>query len=391
MSRARIGAALAGALALTAALYGLWSRSAPHVPGPPRPLPKVVITRLGTPSGRGSLLGIEPSLAPQDYASGAALQARLSLYFDAAQRAGLLSAQTVAILPEYTGTWLVAAEEAAPVYAAPTLAEALDALVRRNLLRFGPALIRARAHARDAVAAAVFLMKAERMAALYTDVFSALAQRYRVTIVAGSILLPAPYVQDGRVRAGRGPLYNASFVFRPDGRAAEAGVRKAHLTSEEQPFLAAGTAAALPVFDTPAGRLAVLVCADSFFPDVYRAAQAQGAQILAVPSFVSATTGGPDAWLAPWGGYNGEPAPPADTARVQADVGRIREKDAWLRYALAGRAAPAPGWAPRALNVFLRGQLWDLRGDGETLVLTGSGAVQVVPGGGQGALISLAL
>jgi predicted amidohydrolase len=43
----------------------------------------------------------------------------------------------------------------------------------------------------------------------------------------------------------------------------------------------------LPVYETRAGRLGVLVCADSWYPAPYQYLKEQGVELLAVPSFVS--------------------------------------------------------------------------------------------------------
>ncbi|MFN8479014.1 MAG: hypothetical protein U0074_14480 [Kouleothrix sp.] len=56
-----------------------------------------------------------------------------------------------------------------------------------------------RAPRSDRVKYALFRARAGAMAAAYTEVFAALARRYRITIVAGSILLPAPHIRAGRV------------------------------------------------------------------------------------------------------------------------------------------------------------------------------------------------
>jgi hypothetical protein len=107
----------------------------------------------------------------------------------------------------------------------------------------------------------------------------------------------------------------------------------------------------LPAFDTPAGKLGVLICADAWYPDAYARMRAHGVELIAVPS----DAGDRAAWTAPWRGYDGAPTPPDVDAR---DVGRLTLAQAWHTYALAGRLA-ASG-ARCGINVFLRGELWDL-------------------------------
>jgi predicted amidohydrolase len=219
------------------------------------------------------------------------------------------------------------------------------------------------AREQNRVAASVFRIKAPRMAAIYSRVFGKLAETYEVTIVAGSLTLPDPRVEDDLLVAGKGPLYNTTPVFGPDGKVHDALVRKVVPIDQEKPFITAAPKDELPVFDTPAGRLGILICADSWFPELYQVLEQRGAGLLAVPSYLAPD----DSWDQPWGGYNGAAAP-ADID--PAHIGQISEGQAWLTYALAGRLAQT-GIA-HGINVFLRGRLWDLGADGHTVLRRGT-------------------
>ena len=78
----------------------------------------------------------------------------------------------------------------------------------------------------------------------------------------------------------RGITYNSSVVVRPDGSADS--YRKWSLPNfgpfEERMFFGHGNR--LPVFDTPVGRLGLLICYDIFFPEICKAYALQGADIL---------------------------------------------------------------------------------------------------------------
>ncbi|BDG61211.1 carbon-nitrogen hydrolase family protein [Caldinitratiruptor microaerophilus] len=105
----------------------------------------------------------------------------------------------------------------------------------------------------------------------YVDLFSSLARETGTWILAGTHLTP----QGERTT-------NTAHLFDPAG-----GVHtqsKLHLTPcEVDPWeLAAGEA--VHVFDTPLGRLAVLVCYDIEFPEAARAAAEAGADILLCPA-----------------------------------------------------------------------------------------------------------
>jgi predicted amidohydrolase len=201
---------------------------------------------------------------------------------------------------------------------------------------------------------AVFKTNAAEMASIYDKTLSSLARKYRVTVVGGSIILPSPSVVNGRLKAGSGPLFNVSPVYKPDGKAHSSLVTKVFLTDEEQDFLSPGDVTELPVFDTPAGKMGVLICADSWFPRSYESLCRRRAELVVVPSFIT----GDKALDDKWGGYSGFP-PPLDVHK--ADIGTITKSEAWWRYALLGRL-PRSGISYGVMSC-LRGRLWDLGSD----------------------------
>jgi hypothetical protein len=303
----------------------------------------------GRDGGVGNLLGIQPLMRGVDYASEEAFTARIRAYLELARVKGWTGQRTIAVLPEHLGTWLVAANESPAVYTTPTVAAAMRPLVLRHLGSFLTELLRSKEN--DRVRAALFRTKANDMARIYSAAFAHLAREFAITIAAGSILLPAPAVVEGRVTAGKGPLYNSAFVFGPDGLAAGQITGKYAPIEDEKPFTTPASLDELPVFETPAGRLGVLVCADSWFPETYERLKDQRVELVAVPS----ASGPSNFWEKPWGGYNGRAAP-GDVD--PSDAGRLTERQAWSRYALTGRLASAGARA--GINVFLYGDLWDL-------------------------------
>jgi predicted amidohydrolase len=342
--------------------YIIWASTGRDLPLPAADSNFRAVTTWGVDSGRGNLVGIQPYLLPPDYSSETAFLAKMDGYFREAKKRHVLTPKSIVVLPEYVGTWLVAANEKRRVYAAKTAGEALQTVVLSHLVDFFKAKLTAPDSVADPTTDAVFRMKAPGMAGIYGRVFSKIARTYGVTVVAGSILLPEPGMTNGQLIIGEGRLQNVSAVFRPDGSLAGL-VRKAFPTREEQQFLCAASSADNPVFDTPAGRLGVLVCADAWFPQAYAALKTKGATLLAVPSYSMLN----DAWLLPWNGYSGFPTP----ADARADVGKIREGEAWQRYTMPTRA-PREAGIRRGINVFLRGKLWDLGADGGTIMLRDS-------------------
>ena len=95
------------------------------------------------------------------------------------------------------------------------------------------------------------------------------ATRHKMHIVAGIA-----------EREGRA-LYNSAVVVGPQGVIGT--YRKNHLWAAENLFFEPGNLG-VPVFHTDIGRIAVVVCYDIWFPEVFRLAAMQGADILCVPT-----------------------------------------------------------------------------------------------------------
>lgn len=316
--------------------------------------------QLGRDRGRGNLLGIEPYMTPRDYASRESYFDKLNHYILAAQHRGWLNEKTIVLFPEYIGTWLAIGNESEKIISASTLAIAERMMVLSHPLKFIAHFLSSGEKGR--AEAAFFRMKAPQMAAIHQDVFSQLAKGYAVTIIAGSIVLPAPQISSGGLILNEGPLYNVSIVLQPDGTPAPSLIHKAFPTSKELPFTKAGSPADTPTFETPAGRLGVLICADSWYPEAYAPLKKQGIDLLAVPSY---DVFGTQNWNQPWLGYDGWQAP-GDVD--EGDVLKMTEAQAWEKYSLAGRIRTSG--ARYGMNIFMRGKLWDqdLGGRPATLV-----------------------
>jgi len=102
-----------------------------------------------------------------------------------------------------------------------------------------------------------------------TRAWAAAARRHRAVIVAGIC-----------ERAGDG-LYNSAAIVGPEG---PIGVyRKVHLWGAENLFFEPGDLG-IVVWKTMFGRMSVAICYDGWFPETYRLAALQGADILCVPT-----------------------------------------------------------------------------------------------------------
>lgn len=336
------------------------------------PKPKVVRSQLplepplflqetlevGSDRGAGNLVGIQPVMETQDYRTVTAFEGKLRGYLEKARSFGWLSERSVVVFPEHIGTWLVVLGEPAALFRLRSVQTAMLLLILRHPVAFVRALASVRG--RDGVRDAVLRMRAGVTAGAYQRVFSRLARDYGVAIAAGSVVLPLAMVVKGRLQPTTGPLFNTGVVFYADGRIDGQLVFKVFPIEQEKGFICPGRLDDLPLFRTPIGRLGVLICADSWYPQCYAALASRSPEAVVVPSFLLPA----GTWSRPWPGYDGAPAP-SDVD--PGDAGRLTEHEAWRKYALAGRLASCGARA--GLNVFLRGRLWDMEGDGCSLAV----------------------
>ena len=75
-------------------------------------------------------------------------------------------------------------------------------------------------------------------------------------------------------------LYNTALLVGPDGFIGK--YRKMHLTTKEVYYYEKGNLG-IPVFHTPIGRIALLICLDSYYPEAFRIAALEGADVVCVP------------------------------------------------------------------------------------------------------------
>ncbi|HEY8095975.1 MAG TPA: nitrilase family protein [Methylobacter sp.] len=76
-------------------------------------------------------------------------------------------------------------------------------------------------------------------------------------------------------------LYNSAVLVGPEGLVGK--YRKLHLWNNERTYFSPGNLG-VPVFDTPYGRIGVIICYDGWFPESYRLCALQGANLVCVPT-----------------------------------------------------------------------------------------------------------
>ncbi len=312
-------------------------------------------------NNKGNLIGLQVFMNPEDYANLDNFKTKIKSYFEIAkQKNSLIKNKTIVVLPEYLGTWLVVLNEKNSVYQAKKIEDALQTLVLSHPFDFLKSLIGAPKDTKDKVKHAVFAMKSSEMAANYQAVFSEIAKEYQVIIVAGSILLQNPKIENTKILTNHGALKNVSFMFDSKGILHPQIIEKAFPTADELPFVTKSLVSK-NIFKTPIGNMKVLICADAWFEEMYKSDNVK-VDFVVVPSYSS----GVNNWDKPWQGYSGFETP----KDAKNAVKKISLGQAWQEFAMAGRAKKAK--IKYGMNVFLQGNLWDLGADGSTIVLNDS-------------------
>lgn len=106
--------------------------------------------------------------------------------------------------------------------------------------------------------------------AAYERLFTRLAIKYNINIIAGS-----------HFSVENDNLYNISYLFRRDGTFDKQ--YKIHITPHEKKWWGVQSGDKIKVFDTDKGKIAILICYDCEFPELARIAVSKGAKMIFVP------------------------------------------------------------------------------------------------------------
>jgi len=164
---------------------------------------------------RANLLVVRPELFPSDYRTPGHLHLKLAAILDKARDSGMLDEHSVVALPDQIGTWLLLAGERTDLFSARRFDEVQTRMALSSPVRLATTWLRSEGS--PGIGETLLRMKADKTARSYQQVFGTLAREYGITLLAGSVLLPEPRLVNGELRTHRGPLYNFTLVFGPDG------------------------------------------------------------------------------------------------------------------------------------------------------------------------------
>ncbi|KAF2644981.1 carbon-nitrogen hydrolase [Massarina eburnea CBS 473.64] len=113
----------------------------------------------------------------------------------------------------------------------------------------------------------------------YLQKYQDLAKECKICIVPGTIVETHPNEEKEEER-----LVNVAYFIDHEGVIVGKYIKK-NLWHPERPHLTSSTRDAHEVFDTPIGKVGMLVCWDLAFPEAFRELIANGAKIIIIPTF----------------------------------------------------------------------------------------------------------
>jgi hypothetical protein len=315
------------------------------------------------------LIAIQASLTASNYATEAAFISTIDSYMNRATKMVPHSSQKLVVFPEMIGTWLIGTL-VPNVDRFTTMDQALIRLIIRNPLRFGYSLLRSvwsqgifKRKVMEHVKRSIFAMGSAFISDTYFKTFSEAAKKYKCWVVAGSVLLPDIEFNTGsRVFTppkiiNQDKLYNVSFTFDPDGGLVH--VTKKVFITEDELFCDRAQVDQISCFDSPFGRVGVLICADCWFPENYVQMKSERADVIVVPAMSSNAK----AWNELWNGYSAAKIP------CDVDTGLINKPGVtlghmWQKYGLKDRLNAKWG-----VVSYLVGKIWDMDAAGESIIV----------------------
>lgn len=239
--------------------------------------PPIYISSIGYNRKLGNIVGIQPFMVPADYSSEERFYRKLESYILEAQRNGFLNDQTIVVFPEHIGTPLVLLDEEKSVYYQNDL-QAVIKILTKNFF-----YVASKKSKNDSsLIQKLFIYKSKTMKQVYTKVFSQLSKFYNLTILAGSILLPNPKLENSEILIEGEELKNASFIF-AYGKALPLVTYKHHLASFEE-IARTTTNVDLPIYQIPNINLSFLVLLSN--DSLYNQSYSTNVDIILAPSAV---------------------------------------------------------------------------------------------------------
>lgn len=288
------------------------------------------VLHVGHDRGNGNMIAVQEELSLADFLTSDGLERKLRKNMEHLNAHGLITDKSVVVFPEVIGLGLILSDlvKNEKFFSSPLIAQMylVGRSIQENLKDIFKVFIQRRCDLN--LRRVVMCERAGAMAEDYQRIFGDIAREYNCHVVAGTIPLPSPTIEEGKIKVDpKGKVFNAGFVFHPDGSVDPQITKKVFLTKEEKKVFSPGALEALPIYKTPMGRLGILICADAWFPQCYEQLRGK-VDMIAVTIFGG---GWDQRWDDTWRGYSGQPNP-SDVD--PSDPGKINEATALREYSI---------------------------------------------------------
>jgi predicted amidohydrolase len=293
-----------------------------------------------------NLIAVQPEVSLADYASAETFRQKvLGLTEEAV--AGLPDYPTLVAFPELMGF---------PLLLTLHSEKTLSKTIKKTLTHSWKSLLQEAWRYKVVGLSLMYLPSALRAYEIYTSAFTEAAKTFKVTMVAGSSLLPyITHEPSLGLHIANSRVYNTSFIYSPKGHLLGQS-QKVHLTPglESRMGLSRGRLQDLQVFHTPVGKLGIAICLDAFHDSVIGHLDGLEAEIIVQPSANNAL------WHRPW---------PKDNS--------LTEGEAWFRYGLP-HSLSGTQHVRYGVNPMLMGDLWELRFEGLSSIIQSNHDVTIL-------------
>ncbi|MCW5933842.1 MAG: hypothetical protein KIT45_05985 [Fimbriimonadia bacterium] len=222
-----------------------------------------------------ALVALQMAARWDDYASESKFKKRVSGLTRQARQKTDAKHPALIVFPEDVGLGLIFTEHFAQVKECRTIQEAGLQLIQIRASELMPLL--PKEASQPEMVRALLRCSSPFVQRAYLDAFSQAAKDSQCWLIAGS----APIAGDD------GQVYNTTYSFSPKGEwiHTQRKVKLVPLEAESGLNLSPAPARNLSVFETPFGKVGVLICYDLFFPELVKQVVDLGAEIVAQPSF----------------------------------------------------------------------------------------------------------
>ncbi|CEN60598.1 hypothetical protein ASPCAL03034 [Aspergillus calidoustus] len=138
-------------------------------------------------------------------------------------------------------------------------------------------------------------LAAQDLTTKYLTSYQTLAKELKICIVPGTFVEKHPHPeQNDAAEKDAYVLYNTAYFISSDGSIL-GRYRKKNIWHPERAYLTSSTSEPHEVFDTPVGKVGLLICWDLAFPEAFRELLAGGVEVVVIPTYWGATDASPTA------------------------------------------------------------------------------------------------